>query len=518
MYVIHIGQRAEHRTTLAGVLQYLNDDRGGKAAPRVDDIAVRHVERGAITVVQIAGGKFAVRPAGTRRAILSMILDEVDRFIVRVGGKIQRPHEMSRAAWGAVVAAGRLAYFPAEAIDMSQADAGPLFQTVDLFEEQGNFDITDFVHGEFIRRFGYGTNGPLYHPTAPPNCRHEVHVAYALMRGEKVRECIINTYRNNPHYARSEQWMRPLIEVPALRGALSPRVLQALCQIMRGEKLEITTHNVAKLLAAVRNVPAEGDHVQVDDALFAAGLLRPRTLPTPKPLEGDSAEPATPLASRIHSLICERQYQEAVNKATEEREGQRISQREFDRQTRAAAVYQAGYGFDWANRVALAVMERNVAAVLHIFDGPKDWNTDSKRALRDELGVDVLQCSAAERRRRLFELCGFSEAEQAEWESHEAIDKARKRAQRAVADAISLAEGTIYRLETGQEMNGREYVDFCIQAGFTQLVDERQGNVTRYRIYDPVKRVSRPLRAKDGTLDYARARLAQVGHADVAVA
>ena len=108
MYVIHIGQRAEHRTTLAGVLQYLNDDRDGKAVPRVEDIAVRHVERGAIPVERLTGGNFAVRPVGTRRAILSMILDEVDRFIVRVGGKTLRPHEMSRAAWGAVVAAGRL--------------------------------------------------------------------------------------------------------------------------------------------------------------------------------------------------------------------------------------------------------------------------------------------------------------------------------------------------------------------------------------------------------------------------
>ncbi|WP_061958185.1 hypothetical protein [Cupriavidus pauculus] len=507
MYVIHIGQRAEHRTTLAGVLQYLNDDRDGKAVPRVEDIAVRHVERGVIPVQRLGSGNFAVRPAGTRRAILSMILDEVDQFIVRVGGKILRPHEMSRAAWGAVVAAGRLAYFPAEAIDMSQGDAGPLFQTADLFEAQGPFDIADFVCGEFIRRFGYGTNGPLYHPAASPNCRHEVHVAYALMRGEKVRDCIINTYRDNPHHARSEFWMRPLIEVSALRGALSPSVLQALCQTMRGEKLEITTHNVGKLIAALRNVPSDGTYVHVDDALFAAGILSPLTLPTARPLEGGDARPVTRLAARIHRLISERQYQQAVQKATEEREGLRISQREFDRQTRAAAAYRAGYGFDWANRVALAVMERNVAAVLHIFDGPKDWNTDSKRALRDEIGVDVLQCTAAERRRRLFELCGFSEAEQAQWEANDAIDKARKRAERQVADAKSLAESTTYRLETGQTMNGREYVDFCIDAGFSQLIDERRGNVTRYRIYDPVKRVSRPLRAKDGTLDYARARL-----------
>lgn len=314
MYVINIGQRAEHRTTLAGVLQYLNDDRDGKAAPRVDDIALRHVERGAIRVVKLGHGKFAVRPQGTRRAILSMILDEVDRFIVRVGGKILRPHEMSRAAWGAVVAAGRLAYFPEEAIDMSEDDAGPLFQTVDLFEDQGPFDITAFVCGEFVRRFGYGTNGPLYHPAASPNCRHEVHVAYALMRGEKVRDCIINTYRDNPHHTRSEPWMQPLIEVPALRGSLSPSVLQALCRVIRGEKLEITPHNAPRLLAAVRNVPSDGGYVAVDDALFAAGLVPPRTMPTPKPLEGENARPATKLAARIHGLICERQYQEAVKR------------------------------------------------------------------------------------------------------------------------------------------------------------------------------------------------------------
>lgn len=509
MYVIHIGQRAEHRTTLAGVLQYLNDDRDGKAVPRVEDIAVRHVERGVIPVERLASGNFAVRPAGTRRAILSLILDEVDHFIVRVGGKILRPHEMSRAAWGAVVAAGRLAYFPAEAIDMSRDDAGPLFQTVDLFEEQGPFDIAEFVCGEFFRRFGYGTNGPLYHPAASPNCRHEVHVAYALMRGEKVRDCIINTYRDNPHHARSEFWMRPLIEVPALRGALSPSVLQALCQTMRGEKLEITTHNAGKLIAALRDVPSDGHAVHVDDALFAAGILMPRTMPTPKPLEGENAKPATKLAERIRTLVCQRQYQASIERATADREAFNISQREFDRRTRAAAIERDTHGYEWANRVALAVMERNVAAVLQIFDSPKDWNTESKRALREEYGVDVLQCTAAERRRRLFELCGFSEEEQAQWEANEAIDKARKRAERAMADAKSLAESTTYRLETGQTMNGREYVDFCIDAGFSQLIDERRGNVTRYRIYDPVKRMSRPLRAKDGTLDYARARLAQ---------
>ncbi|RZT29079.1 hypothetical protein [Cupriavidus agavae] len=516
MYVIHIGERAEHRTTLAGVLQYLNDERDGKVLPRVEDIAVRHVERGTIPVERLATGKFAVRPPGTRRAILTLVLDEVDRFIVRVGGKVLRPHEMSRAAWGAVVAAGRLAYFPEEAIDMSGNDAGPLFETVDLFEEQGPFDVTQFVCGEFVRRFGYGTNGPLYRPSAPPNCRHEVHVAYALLRGDKLRECIINTYRDHPHYARSEPWMRPLIEVPALRGALSPSVLQALCQTMRAEKLEITSYNAGKLLAALRNVPEDGNYVHVDDALYAAGVLPSRTLSTSKAVAAEPAQPATPLAARIHTLIADRSYKEAVHKAEVDRAALQISQREFDWQTKAAAAQRLAYGFDWANRVALAVLERNVAVVLHIFDSPKDWNTESKRALRDELGIDVLQCTAAVRRRQLFDLCGFSEAEQAEWETQEADAKARQRAERVIAEAKSRAEGTTYRLETGQAMNGREYVDFCIDAGFSQLLDEQRGSAKRYWIHDPVKRVSRPLRAKDGTLDYARARLSQGAIAEAA--
>ncbi|MFJ4291294.1 hypothetical protein ACIP1U_16145 [Cupriavidus sp. NPDC089707] len=510
MYVIHIGQRAENRTTLAGVLHYLNDDRDGKAMPRVDDIAVRHVERGAIPVVRLASGSFAVRPAGSRRGILTMILDEIDRFIVRAGGKILRPHEMSRASWGAVVAAGRLAYFPAEAIDLAQGDAGPLFQTADLFEEQWPFDIAEFVCGEFLRRFGYGINGPLYTPDASPNARHEVHVAYALLRGEKLRDCIINTYRENPHHGRHDLWMKPLIEVPALRGALSPNVLQALCRIMRAEKLEITVHNANKLLAALRHVSREAGDVQVDDALFEAGILPPRTVPTPKPPSGENAQPVTKLAAAIHGLISERQFRDSMDKAKGERDALRISQREFDREAGAAAAYRLAYGFEWPNRVALAVMQRNVAALLQIFDGPKDWNTDSKRALRDELGVDVLQCAAATRRRRLFELCGFSEAEQAQWEAHEAIEKAQKRTDRELSDATLQAEAARYRLDTGQVMSGREYVDFCIDAGFTQLIDEPRGSARRYWIHDPIKRASRPLRAKDGTLGYARARLAQI--------
>ncbi|WP_231582300.1 MULTISPECIES: hypothetical protein [Cupriavidus] len=499
----------ETRTTLAGVLQLLNDDdRDTKLPLRIEDIAVRHIERGAIAVVRLSSGDFAVRPAGTARSIVSNIIEEVDRFIVRVDGKVLRPHEMSRASWGAVMAAGRIGYSPAEAIDLNQADAGPLFHTKDLFEETGPFDIAHYVQSEFTRRFGYGTNGPVYAPDQIPNSRHEVHVAYALLRGEKLRECVLNTYRGNDRYGRHDlQWMHTLIAVPSLRGALLPNVMKGLCQAMRHEKLEITQYNVPKLVASLRGLTADANAVHVDDSLYAAGVLPPRFTPAPQALTGAAAAPVTKLAERIRSYACEAQYKAEMDRAKSQRAEMAISQRHYDDLVRRAEHARHSGSYEWANTVALAVMQRDVASLLSIFDNPKDWNTVSKRALRDELDVDLLQCSAAERRRRIFDLCGFSPDEQSAWEAHSAKETARARAERELAEASREAEKVRYRLETGKEMTGREYVDFCISAGFSKLVDSA---ARRYWIHDPVRQASRPLRAKDGTLSYARARLAML--------
>ncbi|WP_316157436.1 hypothetical protein [Cupriavidus sp. BIC8F] len=512
MYVITLGQRAETRTTLAGVLHLLNDDRSETAQSRFEEIAVRHVEGGNIPVVCLSHGRLGVRPGGSARSILTRVIDEVDRFIVRVGGKVLHPQEMSRASWGAVLAAGRLAYFPEEAIDLSQGAAGPLFRTADLFEESGPFDIAQYVQSEFVRRFGYGTNGPLYDPAQIPNARHEVHVAYALLRGEKLRECVLNTYRDNPRFGRSDlDWLEPLIAVPALRGALSAHHLQTLCRLLRLEKIAITPQNAPKLLAIVRRVPADGTDVHMDDALYEAGVLAPRSTLVARPAEGQAAAPVSALASRIHHLITQRQFHATMDKAKAQREALEISQRHFDDIARRAVHARVSTSFDWPNKVALAVLQRDVATLLHIFDNPKDWNVDSKRALREELDVDLLQCTAAVRRQRIFEMCGFSAAEQQRWEQQAVAAKASRLALQDFEDARKRAEASNWRLESGKVLNGREYVDFCIAEGFSEIVDVPPGRAREYRIRDPHRSMSRRQRAKDGTLAYARAKLAQAG-------
>lgn len=56
-------------------------------------------------------------------------------------------------------------------------------------------------------------------------------------------------------------------------------------------------------------------------------------------------------------------------------------------------------------------------------------------------------------------------------------------------------------------MNGREYVDLCIDEGFSHIRHFPRGSARVYYIEQPATRTVRRLRAKDGTLDYARARL-----------
>ena len=70
------------------------------------------------------------------------------------------------------------------------------------------------------------------------------------------------------------------------------------------------------------------------------------------------------------------------------------------------------------------------------------------------------------------------------------------------------AESMNYRLESGTVLNGREYVDLCIAEGFSKICHVPTGSARRYYIQDPGRQAVRPLRAKDGTLAYAQARLA----------
>lgn len=504
MYVIHFDSgRTESCTTLAGVLAFFNCNDDLRRRTSVDAVSVRHIARGDIPLVRLSNGTFAVRPKGTIREILDTILNEVNRVIVRPDGKPLRPFEMSREAWEAVTAAGRLGYFPQEALAPECIDQGT------LFADPGAAFIDPQAHVDqfFRQRFGYGTNGPEYAPGSGTNSRHEVHVAYALQRGETVKDSVLNAYRANGDIGRHDlQWMRVLIDVPALRGALAPNPLQWLCAAMRHEHLPIAADNARRLINLMKPLPMDCTFIQVDDALFAGGVLPPRTAVVRPPVALDP--PASPLAARIRDVVADQIHRKTVDRVSQERARGLMSQREVEHQLRLADQEKVRASYEWGNRVALAVLERNVAALLDMLDTPADSNTATKRAIREVLGVSLTGVTAAIRRRRIFDLCGFSVSEQQQWDAQAAADRANAMSLRDLEEAAKRAEATNYRLETGAVLNGREYVDLCIAEGFSKICHVPTGSARRYYIQDPGRQAGRPLRAKDGTLAYAQARLA----------
>lgn len=111
-------------------------------------------------------------------------------------------------------------------------------------------------------------------------------------------------------------------------------------------------------------------------------------------------------------------------------------------------------------------------------------------------------------RRRIFELCGFSEAEQRQWDAQALANRTQQRQAKGAERARERAEASRWNL-SGTLVNGREYVDLCIGEGFRQIRHFPRGNSRVYYIEQPETRTIRRLQASDGTLAYARARLAE---------
>jgi hypothetical protein len=501
MYIITINHtKTETRTTMAGVLALLNAD---KSIPRkftADSFTVHTVENGPIPVVGLPRGRIGLRPDGTVHEILLHVITEVERIILKPDGKLLRPYEVSFESWEAVLAASALAYESEYLIDPERLKEGSLFSEFQVESPQR------FITDELLRRFGFGTGGPHAYPGGGACKGHEWHVAYALQRGERVKDCILNFYRHTstaiPH---GLEWLNALIEFPVLRGALPAETLRDLCDVLRREKMAMTEQNVSKLLAIVRALPVGSSYIDIDDAFYDAKILGPLTAPTLQLAEGPDAEPLSPLAKRVTECVNESVYEKTVARLRQEREDGNLSKRRFELQMMMAERQRNCRNYHYGNMIASLLLERNVAGLLEILDQPN--NKSSKRAIREVIGVNLLTVTGAARRRAIFSMCGFAQQEQDVWEQHAAEAKAETRRIEAMEQAKKTAESVRYSVGGGQVMTGKQYVDLCIAEGFSQIVPSRRGNAVSYLFVDPKRDLGRPLKVKDGTLDYARACL-----------
>lgn len=501
MYIITINHtKTETRTTMAGVLALLNANKSIPCKFTADSFNVHTVENGPIPVVGLTRGRIGLRPDGTVHEILLRVINEVEGVILKPDGKLLQPYEVSFESWAAVIAASALAYESEYLVDPERLQEGSLFSEFQVESPE------TFIKAEFLRRFGFGTGGPQAYPGGGPCRDHEWHVAYALQRGERVKDCILNYYRHTDKAVPySLAWLTALIEFPALRGALPAETLRDLCDVLRHEKIVMTEQNVPKLLAIVRALPAGTSYIDIDDALYNAKFLGPLTAPALQSTEGADAEPLSPLAKRVTECVNETVYEKSVTRYRQEREAGNLSKRRFELQMMMAERQRSTGNYHYGNMIASLLLERNVAGLLEILDQPN--NKSSKRAIRDVTGVNLLTVTGAARRRAIFSMCGFSQQEQDVWEQHAAEAKAEKRRIEAMEQAKKTAESVRYSIGSGQVMTGKQYVDLCIAEGFSQIVPSRRGSAVSYLFVDPKRDLGRPLKVKDGTLDYARACL-----------
>lgn len=100
MYIIAINHtKTETRTTLAGVLAFLNADKSIPRKITAESVTVHSVANGAIPVVSLSRGRIGLRPAGSVHEILTRVITEVERFILKPDGKVLQPYEVSRDSW-----------------------------------------------------------------------------------------------------------------------------------------------------------------------------------------------------------------------------------------------------------------------------------------------------------------------------------------------------------------------------------------------------------------------------------
>ncbi|MDF6847241.1 hypothetical protein NLQ76_25045, partial [Escherichia coli] len=131
-------------------------------------------------------------------------------------------------------------------------------------------------------------------------------------------------------------------------------------------------------------------------------------------------------------------YEKTLARLRQEREAGNLSKRRFELHTLLAGRERNRGNYHYGNRIASAMLGRDLAMLLEVLDNPN--NKSTKRAIREVIGVNLLSVTGAERRRAIFHMCGFSQQEQDVWERQLTEAKAEKRRLEAMEQAKHAAE------------------------------------------------------------------------------
>jgi len=450
-------------------------------------------------------GRLTVRMSGTMRDLFLAMLDEIDGAYFRPNGQALEPWQIRPAHWELLFFAFELATQPLYLFTADQVIAADFLGA--------RYDsVFQLCEAEIKARFGYGRGGPAVAGSGQVNSRHEVHVAYALAAGKAVPDAVLSDYeaRAEP-FGNDIRWARPLLSVPALRGAMPVAKLQKLVSVMTHSRQTISSANAAVLAMVARLLPNDPTHVEVDDLLYRHGLLEARALPESYREPVDIGVPVSPFATVLRRVMADERKAATLDRLDVKRAEGEIGQREYDLHRHLAALDHGRGTFEFANRMAIAIQQADMHFLLEVMDRPDDANRWTKKAVREFYGVKLIGVKAKARRRAIFALAGLDEAQQLQWELE--ADSSRKANVTAQDSDRAKARAESARYRNGARViDGARHVEQSIAGGFKKIVSYRHGASQRYSLVgEDTGREGRTLRVKDGTLAYAQSLLDQQG-------
>lgn len=436
--------------------------------------------------------------AGTVQELLTSMMDEVMPYALRADGSIKRPFEMTPSQWGAINMIGSVAYGVYTCFTTDQ-----LSKPIALSGSRSGGPV-ELLHQEFMTRFGYGHNGPTYGNGGDINCRHELHVGYALLRGEDVPQVVLDETRKRAEGAGFSDcaWIRELLKKPYLRGAFKEAyVFSVMRRLLLSEQVQLDEGNFRQFADLVNVLPTGATHIDVDDALFDAGHLHERPLPPlTHPCDGS---PLSDFASRVRDEVLADQKRTRVQQL--EANKHRLSKRDigFERALIERLDHECGY--TQANRLAQAMDSKDLPVLLAFLDG--SMCKPYQRAVEREFGVKLVSANAVQRRRAIFKLAGFVTDEAIA--AHEAVMESQRlervRVARLRRNRDEAASNKF--LFDGVKTDGAALIEQLVAQGFNRIESKKTGAATLYYLCHPDTRKSLLVTKKMGTLDYARSVL-----------
>ncbi|MEX3901525.1 IS110 family transposase [Paraburkholderia sp. BR10954] len=257
-------------------------------------------------------------------------------------------------------------------------------------------------------------------------------------------------------------------QINALRGLLAAKLHQ-LVSVMRAAKQPVTAETVDGLVAAVAGVSNAPDFIEVDDALFAAGLLQVAPLPEMFDKPVSVGQPVNALAARLRDLIADWRREKKLDHADMQRTRGRLSARRHALERSMALLAHGRETFEWPNRVAVALESRDVASLLNILDTPDDHNLSSKQVVLEFHGLKLRGLTAKSRRRAIFELCGLDGTAQAAWEASELSRKQAERKEQDAQRAKEAAQNARCKRGDGVVIDGAQHVEDATASGCQRL-------------------------------------------------